>query len=480
MTTTAAQERVIETDVPARMDRLPFSRFHMLVITALGITWVLDGLEVTIVGSVGPALQDKDTLALDATAVGMVASCYIVGAVSGALIFGWLTDRFGRRAIFNVTLGIYLVGVLLTALAWNGWSFGLFRLLTGIGIGGEYASVNSAIDELIPARLRGRIDMTVNGSYWFGAAVGAGASLLLLSGSLVGIDLGWRIGFGIGGVLGLAVIFLRRFVPESPRWLITHGRDRQATETLQQIEAQIEKHEGHGLPPADGKKLKVHPQPHFGLKPILQAMIGKYRARSALALILMIAQAFLFNAAFFTYGLVLARFYHVPETRTGLYILPLAAGNFLGPLIIGPLFDSIGRRRMIVATYGLSGILLVAVAILFGMGLFSAWTQTIAWMLIFFVASSAASSAYMTASEIFPLETRSLAIAVFYAAGTAIGGALAPSLFGHLIATGRPWMLAGGYIAAAVLMLIGAGTEAKLGIDAEGKSLESVAAPLSS
>lgn len=469
----------IETDIPARMDRLPFSRFHVLAIGALGITWVLDGLEVTIVGSIGPVLRDKSTLGLSESDVGLVASCYLVGAVLGSLGFGWLTDRFGRRAIFNVTLGIYLAGVLLTALSWDAWSFGLFRLLTGVGIGGEYASVNSAIDELIPARLRGRIDMAVNGSYWLGAGLGAAGSLLLLGGALVSIDIGWRIGFGIGGVLGVGVIFLRRFVPESPRWLLTHDRVKQATDTLTDIEDKVRQDRGE-LPPAEGKPLKVHPKPHFGLTVILAAMAGKFRTRSALALTLMIAQAFLFNAVFFTYGLVLSRFYHVPDIRVGLYIIPLAAGNFMGPILIGSLFDSIGRKTMITGTYALTGILLIAVAILFGMGVFTAWTQTIAWMVIFFFASSAASSAYMTASEIFPLETRSLAIAVFYSAGTAIGGAFAPSLFSRLIGTGQPWMVSGGYIAAALLMLGAAATEFMIGVDAEGKSLESVADPLSS
>jgi len=472
--------QAFDTDIPARMDRLPFSRFHDLVIAALGITWILDGIEVTIVGSVGPALQDSRTLGLSAAQIGLVASCYVFGAVSGALGFGWLTDRFGRRAIFNVTLGIYLAGVLLTALSWDGWSFALFRLLTGIGIGGEYASVNSAVDELIPARLRGRIDMAVSGSYWLGAAAGAGASLLLLSGQLVSLDIGWRLGFGIGGALGFIVIFLRRFVPESPRWLITHDRRPAAEATMAAIERQIEAHQGHKLPPVTGKLLTVHPQKRFGIKPIFAAIIGKYRARSGLVLMLMTAQAFLYNAVFFTYGLVLALFYHVPNTRTGLYILALTFGNFLGPVLLGHLFDSIGRKKMICASYGLTGVLLVAVALLFGMGVFSAWSQTIAWMVIFFVASPAASSAYLTASEIFPLETRSLAIAVFYAFGTLLGGVLGPSIFGRLIGTGQPWAVAGGYIAAAVLMLLAAGAELWLGVDAEGQSLENVAHPLSS
>jgi MFS family permease len=352
--------------------------------------------------------------------------------------------------------------------------------MTGAGIGGEYASVNSAIDELIPARLRGRIDMAVNGSFWFGAALGAAASLILLSDKLIGIELGWRIGFGIGAVLGCAVIYLRRFIPESPRWLITHDREKAAQSTTADIERQVQKHQKRELPDVDGKPLKVHPKPHFGLAIILSAMWHKYRARSGLALTLMGAQAFLFNAVFFTYGLVLSRYDDVSQNRVGLYILPLAGGNFLGPLILGPFFDTIGRRRMITGCYAATGILLAAVAVMFGLGLLTAWTQTIAWMLIFFVASAAASSAYMTASEIFPLETRSFAIAVFYGFGTALGGIAGPLVFGQLIDIGDPWPVAGGYITVAMVMLAAAATELKLGIDAEGKSLESVADPLSS
>jgi len=468
----------METDIPARMDRLPFSRFHVLVVTALGITWVLDGLEVTIIGSIGPILQDRSTLALTAQDIGSVAAFYVLGAVSGAVFFGWLTDRFGRRAIFNVTLGIYLLGVLTTAFSWNFWSFALFRCLTGIGVGGEYAAIDSAVDELIPARLRGRIDMIVNGSYWGGAIMGAAASVVLLSGQFVSPDLGWRLAFGIGGSLGLFIIFLRRFVPESPRWLVTHARAEAAERTTRDIESSIERRGGK-LPRAKGK-LKVRPQPRFGFGVILGGMGGKNLPRSALALTLMVAQAFLFNSVFFTYGLVLSTFYHVNPARIGLYILPLAAGNLLGPLLLGPLFDSVGRRRMVTGTFAVSGVLLAAVAVLFGMGLLTAYTQTAAWMVIFFFSSTAASSAYLTTSEIFPLETRALALALFYAIGTASGGIIAPWLFGQLIGSGAAWAVASGYIAAAVLMLTGAGMEAWLGINAEGKSLESVATPLSS
>jgi MFS family permease len=464
----------ITTDIPARMDRLPWSRFHMLVVVALGITWVLDGLEVTIVGSIGPILKNPHTLALTDQDIGSIAACYVAGAVAGALLFGWLTDRFGRRLIFNVTLGIYLLGVLLSAFSWNFWSFAAFRVITGLGIGGEYAAINSAIDELIPARLRGRVDLIVNGSYWAGAALGAAGSLLLLSGRFVGIDLGWRLGFGIGAVLGGFILFLRRFVPESPRWQITHGREQEAKDTTADIEHKV----GGNLPPAKGT-LKIHPRKVFGFGLILRSMLGENFGRSLLTLALMIAQAFLFNSVFFTYGLVLSKFYHIDDARTGAYILPLAAGNFLGPLFLGHLFDTVGRKTMIAGTYALSGVMLIGVAILFGMGVLTAWTQTACWMAIFFVASAAASSAYLTASEIFPLETRAMAIAVFYALGTLIGGVSAPFIFGWLIATGREWTVAAGYGGAAALMIGAAVCEMFLGVEAAGKSLEDVARPLS-
>ena len=468
----------IKTDIPARLDRLPWSRFHLLVVVALGVTWILDGLEVTIIGSIGPILQSKTTLGLNPSDIGAIAACYVAGAVSGAVLFGWLTDRFGRRVIFNVTLGIYLTGVLLTAFSWNLWSFALFRAITGIGVGGEYAAINSAVDELIPARLRGRINMLVNGSYWGGAALGAGASILLLSGRMFSVDIGWRLGFAIGAVLGLFILVLRRLVPESPRWLITHGRRRQAEDGIRAIEARATR--GHGDLPMPEGTLTVHPRPSFGFKAVFGSMLGRNRMRSVLALTLMVAQAFLFNSVFFTYGLVLSRFYHIPPPHIGFFILILAVGNLMGPILLGPLFDIVGRRRMVTGTFALSGILLTITAILFGMGLLTAVTQTAAWMVIFFFSSTAASSAYLTTSEIFPLETRALALAVFYAIGTALGGVVAPLLFGVLIATGREWSVSAGYIIAAALMLIAAGVEAKLGIDAEGKSLESIAEPLSS
>ena len=468
----------IQTDIPARLDRLPWSGFHALVILALGVTWILDGLEVTIVGSLGPILEDKRTLGLSAENIGSLASFYVIGAVSGALVFGWLTDRLGRKRIFYFTLSTYVVGVLLSAFAWDFWSFALFRFITGLGIGGEYSAINSAIDELMPARLRGRIDVMVNGSYWLGAAAGAAASIPLLSGAFVPISWGWRLGFGIGGILGICVLFLRHLLPESPRWQITHGKADDAQRTMREIETRVSHSGGGAIPKAEGS-LTIHPRKSFGFGLIFGAMLGKHRGRSLLALTLMVAQAFLFNAVFFTYGLVLKNYEHVADADIGLYILPLCAGNLFGPLVLGHFFDTIGRKKMIAGTYAISGVLLVAVAVLFGLGLLNATTQTLCWVGVFFFASAAASSAYLTASEIFPLETRALAIAVFYALGTLIGGAAAPWLFGKLISANSAWALSGGYCVAGALMMAGAVAEVVLGVDAEGKSLEDIAEPLS-
>jgi len=474
-----AEGGAIATDIPARLDRLPWSRFHLLVVVALGVTWILDGLEVTIVGAIAPVLQNGQTLGLSAGDIGAAGSAYLIGAVVGALLFGWLTDRFGRRLVFYVTLIVYLLGVLLTATSWSFWSFALFRAITGFGIGGEYAAINSAIDELIPARYRGRVDLIVNGSFWLGAAAGAGASLLFLDPNLVAPNLGWRLGFAVGGILGLGILLLRHYVPESPRWLVTHGWTRKADATIADIEQRVRSDTGADLEPPDDR-LRVHPRKSFGFGLIARTMFGKYRSRSLVVLALMVAQAFLFNAVFFSYGLVLSKFHGVPEERTGLYLVTLALSNFLGPLLLGPLFDTIGRRVMIAGTYAAGGVLLIATAIVFGLDGFTAWTQTFAWMLVFFFASAAASSAYLTASEVFPLETRALAIAVFFAVGTAIGGTFAPALFGYLIETGSLWALAAGYIFAASLMLAAAIAEAGFGIDAEMRSLESIADPLSS
>ncbi len=467
----------IETDIPSRLDRLPWSRFHLMIIMALGVTWILDGLEVTIVGSIGPALEDRGALNLSASDVGESASAYIAGAVGGALFFGWLTDRVGRRAVFAITLGIYVIGVLGSACSMNVMTFALSRVLTGIGIGGEYAAINSAVDEMTPAAMRGRVNLAVNASYWAGAGLGAVASLLVTNHALVPPNLGWRLGFAIGGLLGLPVIFLRRLVPESPRWLVTHGYATEAEAATSQIEDAVRRL-GHVLSPPKGTLL-IRPRRSYGLGSVLRAMFVTHRKRSVLVMILMLSQAFLFNAIFFTYGLVLTKFYAVPVDRIGLHILPLAAGNLFGPFILGPLFDSVGRRRMIGGTFAASAVLLTVTALLFGFGLLDAFTQTLLWMAIFFVSSSAACGAYLTASEIFPLETRAMAIAVFYAFGTAIGGLAAPTVLGLLIGTGKAWSVSIGYFVAAFLMGCGALAEFTIGVDAEGKSLEDVAQVLS-
>jgi MFS family permease len=480
MTATAGTTAIppIVTAIPARLDRLPWSRFHLLVVVALGVTWILDGLEVTIVGAFGGVLQDPRTLDLSGEQIGGVASFYVIGAVIGAVFFGWLTDRFGRKRMFFATLAIYLLGVLLSAFSWDFLSFALFRCLTGFGIGGEYAAVNSAIDELIPARLRGRIDLVVNGSYWLGAALGSGATIILLNPKLFPIDLGWRLGFGLGAALGLFILLLRRFVPESPRWLVAHGRDQEAERTVAEIERVVERETGRALS-ATSETLTLVPRKSFGLMMVVGAMVGKYRTRSILALTLMAAQAFLYNAMFFTYGLVLTRFYQTPAADVGFYLLPLAAGNFLGPLLLGRFFDTIGRRAMIAGTYLVAGLLLIASAWAFAQGMLSADMQVAAWSATFFFASAAASSAYLTASEIFPLEARAFAIAIFYSLGTAIGGIAAPWIFGKLIDSGSRWLLFDGYGIAALLMFAAAATELACGIDAEGKSLEEIAEPLS-
>jgi len=473
-----AQLAPVWTQIPARLDRLPWSRFHVLLVAALGITWILDGLEVTIVGSIGPVLQSPHTLGLTATSIGAAASFYVIGAVIGALGFGWIADRFGRRMVFFTTLAVYLVGVLLSACSWNFVSFAIFRAITGLGIGGEYSAINSAIDELIPAKHRGRVDLIVNGSFWIGAAAGSGASLIFLNPHLFGQNVGWRLGFAVGGALGLVILMLRRLVPESPRWLVTHGRGDEAEAVMAQIEQHVAASGGAALAPVEGAML-IHPRKVFGFGLILKSLWRDHRGRGLLVLVLMAAQAFLFNAVYFTFGVALTRFEGASETTVGAFLLPLAIGNFMGPLLLGRLFDTVGRKTMIAGTFAVSGLLVIVQSVLFGMGLLTAVTQTGAWMVIFFFASAAASSAYLTASEVFPLEMRGMAIAVFYAAGTAVGGVMAPSLYGALIETGSRWMLTGGYLLAAALMLVAALTELRLGVDAEGRPLESIARPLS-
>ncbi|MBV8167832.1 MAG: MFS transporter, partial [Alphaproteobacteria bacterium] len=399
----------VETRIPHRLDRLPWSAWHWRVVIALGITWVLDGLEVTLGGAVGGVLRQPDTLALTDSEIGLGATAYLIGGVTGALLFGYLTDRFGRKRLFTVTLALYLVATALTGLAWDFWSYCLFRALTGAGIGGEGAAINSAIDELIPARVRGQADLVINSSYWIGAAVGAAGSIVLLDPAILGPDVGWRVAFLIGAALGLFILWLRQFLPESPRWLVIHGRVADATGTIEAIEQAITAGRPEALPPIGGPPLRLRTRTHTPIGEVIGALLREHRGRAVLGFVLMVSQAFFYNAIFFTYALVLVRFYDVPGSAVGWYLLPFALGNFLGPLLIGRWFDVIGRRPMIALTYALSAVLLALTGWLFAQGLLTATTQTIAWTAIFFVASSAASSAYLTVSEIFPLEMRALA-----------------------------------------------------------------------
>jgi MFS family permease len=468
----------IETTVPARLDRLAWGRFHTLVVIALGITWILDGLEVTLAGAVAGALRDSPVLALSNAEVGLASSFYLAGAVLGALVFGWLTDRLGRKRLFFITLGVYLVATAATGFAWNFASFALFRFLTGAGIGGEYTAIASCIQEFVPARYRGHTDLVINGSFWLGAALGAGASLVLLDPTLLPPDLGWRAAFFIGAVLGLIILVMRTAIPESPRWLMIHGRPDEAHAILDAIE-DGHRRDGHHLPDEELPEFRCRTRCFTPLSEVWQALFFTHRRRTLVGLCLMASQAFFYNAIFFTYALVLTAFYDIGSEQVGWYILPFAVGNFLGPLFLGRLFDTVGRRVMIATTYALSGLLLALTGYLFAAGLLSAVAQTIAWTVIFFFASAAASSAYLTVSETFPLEIRALAIAFFYAVGTGIGGVGAPWLFGALIDTGSRFSLFGGYLLGAGMM-VGAGLVVyRFGVNAERKPLEAVAMPLS-
>jgi MFS family permease len=473
------QPRAFRTDVPARLDRLPWSRWHWLVVTALGITWIIDGLEVTLIGAVSGVLQERETMHLSASQIGLLGTFYLVGAVLGALVFGYLTDRLGRKKLFTVTLGLYFIAATLTAFSWNFWSFAIFRFLTGAAIGGEYSAINSAIDELIPARVRGWADLAINGTFWVGAAAGSVVSVLLLDPYLFPISLGWRLAFGVGAVLGLVIIVLRRHVPESPRWLLTHGHREEAERVVAEIERQIEADPDIGeLPPAEGS-LTIRPRGGVGFGELAEVMLRTYPRRTVLGLALIASQAFLYNGVFFTFALVLRKYYNVEPDRVGLYLLPFALTNFLGPLILGRFFDTVGRKPMIIATYTIAALLLVLTGYLFAQGHLGVALQVGLWALIFFFASAAASSAYLTVSEIFPVELRGMVIALFFAAGTTLGGTLAPWLFGRLIETGRRADLYHGNLIAAALLVVTVVIVAFFGVKAERTSLEDVAEPLS-
>ena len=474
------REAVFQTDVPARLDRLPWARFHWLVIGALGITWILDGLEVTLVGSLSGVIADSPSLHISSSGIGIAASAYLAGAVLGALVFGWLTDRLGRKKLFTVTVLIYLVATIASGLSWSFWSFALFRFITGAGIGGEYAAVNATIQELIPARRRGFTDLCVNGSFWLGAALGAVGALVVLDPSVMRPELGWRVAFVIGGVIGFIVLLLRRFIPESPRWLMTHGYPEDAAKVVSEIEARVERETGKPLPPVPDQRLTLRRDVHEWFAASVHTLFSRYIRRTILGTALMAAQAFCYNAVLFTYALILTKFYDIPAGRVGMFMLPFALGNFAGPLLLGRLFDSLGRKPMIVATYALSGVLMALTGWLFAANLLSAIQQTCAWTVIFFFASAAASSAYLTVGESFPLEVRAVAISLFYAFGTAVGGIAGPALFGALIATGARGEILWGYVLGGALMVVAAGFEAVLGVAAERRSLEDVAPPLSS
>jgi len=469
--------RIIETNIPSRLDDLRWSGFHTRVVLALGITWILDGLEVTLAGALSGALKQSPALHFSNLDIGFANSAYLVGAVLGALGFGWLTDRIGRRKLFFITLALYLSATAATALSWNVATYALFRFLTGAGIGGEYTAINSTIQELVPARYRGWTDLMINGSFWLGAAIGAVAAIVLLDPELTGPDLGWRIAYGTGACLGLVVLVMRMWIPESPRWLMIHGHPEEAHRIVTEIERDVTGHDreerAKALP-----KIRLRMRSHTPLGEVARTLFSVYRQRSLVGLTLMIAQAFFYNAIFFTFALVLTDFYGIKADHVGWYILPFAAGNVLGPLLLGRLFDTLGRRVMITFTYGVSGVLLALTGYLFSIGVLSAETQTAAWMVIFFFASPAASAAYLTVSENFPLEVRALAIALFYAIGTGIGGVAGPALFGALLDSGARSAVFAGYLFGAALMGVAALVAWRYAVAAERKSLEQVARPL--
>lgn len=461
--------------IPVRMDRLPWSRFHTMVILGLGTAWILDGIEVQIVAANGFA---KD-LGMSTAQITASATAYLLGQVLGALFFGRLTDRIGRKKLFVLTLAVYLVGSGLAGLSFSMWFFYICRFIAGTGIGGEYSAINSAIDELIPAKYRGRVDLAVNGTYWAGVAIGAIATIFLLDTSLVNEHWGWRIGFFLGPILGLVLIMIRRHIPESPRWMLTHGHGAAAEKIVDDIEQEVAGR-GHRLADVDeSRAITVKAEEKLPFRKVAHVFFKVYPSRTILGVTLMVTQSFLFNAIFFTYEIVLSDFYDVEKSKVGLYMIPFAIGNLLGPIALGHLFDTIGRRKMIFATYGIAALVLAASAFCFQADLLSPATHTIFWCVAFFFASAGASSAYLTVSEIFPLEVRGQAISYFFSIAQ-ICGAIAPLIYGALIgdASSRG-PLTIGYLAGAAIMLIGGIVALVIGVDAEGKGLEDVADPLS-
>jgi MFS family permease len=477
-----AERGTVRSLVPARIDRLHWSRFHTRLVIALGVAWVLDGLEITVASNVTPTISKASALHMSSASVAFsVGTIYLLGEVAGALFFGKLSDRWGRRNLFMITLGVYLLGGGLSAATlghsqpWVYW-LDITRFIAGMGIGGEYAAINSAIDELIPARYRGRVDIAVNGTYWGGAFIGTVLTLIVLNNVSAGFS--WRLAFLFGPALGFVILFVRRNLPESPRWLVMHGRTEEAEQAVARIE-RLTEHGGGALDPVDeSKAIEVRPANELGFITLTRALFRTYPRRSVLGASLMITQSFLYNAIFFTYGLVLTKIYGVSSNDTPYYFLFFALGNLIGPLTIGRLFDTIGRRKMISGTYILSAILLAASAAMFRAGALNATTQTIWWCVIFFFASAGASAAYLTVSEIFPVEIRAKAIAVFFAIAQ-VFGSLGPWVYGKLIGNGSDhFLLFVGYLIGAGVMAIGGIVEIFLGVDAEGRSLEDIATPL--
>src|SRR4051795_7862041 len=471
--------KTIETNIPARMDRLPWSRWHWMVVFGLGTVWVLDGLAVTIVGAIGGRLSDPGSgLELSASQVGAAGSAYIVGACLGALYFGRLADKIGRKKLFMLTLAIFLAGSVLTAFSTSFIWFLACRFITGSGVGGEYSAIHSAVDELIPARVRGAVDLTIGGSYWIGTILGSLASLILLDQNLFPTNIGWRLCFGLAALMGFAILLVRRNVPESPRWLFLHGYEDEAERVTSDIERQVVAATGQDLM-EPRRTIRVKQRGPMGIGEIASVVFRLYPKRTFVGLALFTGQAFLYNAIFFTYALVLTKIYGVASGSVGLSLLPFAIGNFCGPLLLGRFFDSIGRKPMIAGTYILSGILLIITGFLFKAGTLNATTQTVAWCVIFFFASAGASAAYLTVSEIFPMETRAMAIAFFYATGTIVGGFGGPLLFGALIQSGDRGQIFIGYLVGAIVMIVGGVIQATMGVEAAGRDLEDIAPPLS-
>ena len=475
----SVQTETITTHVPARLDRLPWARFHWRVVIGLGGVWILDGLEVTMVGNVSSRLTEKGSgIELDPAQIGVAAAIYIAGACLGALFFGHLTDRFGRRNLFMLTLAVYLVATVATAFAFAPWYFFITRFFTGSGIGGEYAAINSAIDELIPARVRGRVDLVINGTYWLGSAAGAAGALVLLNTSNFPANIGWRLAFGIGAIFGIFVLLVRRNVPESPRWLFIHGREQEAEQVVASIEEEIEQDTGQPLPEPQGRPLKVRQRETISFREIARVAFKLYPRRAVLGLALFIGQAFLYNGVTFNLGTLLSGFYDVPSGKVPLFYILWALSNFIGPLALGPLFDTVGRKPMITFSYVGSAVVAVVLAGLFVTQTGGVWMFIVVLALTFFLASAGASAAYLTVSEIFPMETRALAIAFFYAVGTAIGGITGPLLFGQLINSGERGLVVWSFLIGAVVMAASGFVELWLGVKAEQRPLEELALPL--